>query len=270
MNWLVFGSDPDRPGAGVASVEQVRADTSGGKPPAKPIGRPRDCEVYETPSISNSLARSLGGDVDGDTSPNPVSAGSMEVGLEYYVGCTYTDDDSLAYLDSFVYEPSEPAAGPRADAIARQVYAEVPLVFPTPHMSPPVDATQLVGLPIWLWVDDTVWRNFDASASVAGVTVTVVAEPSHTTWDMGDGTILTCDGPGTPWASGKGKTDCSHTYQFVSDDQPDGRYPGAVTVTWSVSWSANTGESGALPTASRTTSFDLDVRQRQAVITYGQ
>lgn len=272
---IYHSDDPDRPGAGVMAMEEVRAGGEDGAPASAPIGRPRQCEVYETPSITDSIALSLGDDVEGDTSPRPLSEDDMEVGSEYHVGCRYTDDDSLAYLDDFVYDPAEPAGRPRVDAIARQVYAEVPLVFPTPHTSPPVDEVQLVGLPVWLWVEDDVWRTFDASASVAGVTVTVVAEPSTTVWDMGDGTQVTCSGPGTPWTPASGsqghpskQSDCSHTYQFVSDSEPGGRYSVSVTVTWTVSWRASTGEAGTLPAASRTTDFALDVRQRQAVITY--
>lgn len=278
MNWLVFGDDPDRPGAGVMAVEEVRSGGKDGAPASAPIGRPRKCEVYETRSVTDSIAGSLGGDIKGDTSPRPIPNKDMEVGTEYHMGCRYTDDDSLAYLDDFTYNPARPTGRPRVDALARQVYAEVPLVFPTPHTSPPIDEVQLVGLPVWLWLEDDVWRTFDASASVAGVTVTVVAEPSTAVWNMGDGATVRCNGPGTPWSpgsaggSGRGrrseKSDCSHTYQFVSDSQPGGRYQASVTVTWTVSWRASTGETGTLPAASRTTGFELDVRQRQAIISY--
>jgi hypothetical protein len=199
--------------------------------------------------------------------PTPGSA--MNVGQKYFLQCRYADSGSLAYLDSFVYQPG--VSGPRVDAIARQVYEEVPLVFPEPHTSPPTGAPQLVGFPIWLWVDDTVWRTFDASASVAGVTVTVVAQPREVRWDMGDGTRLTCS-QGTAWNPGgpAGQTtDCSHVYQFVSDHEPGGKYAATVTVVWTVTWSASTGESGTLPDATRSTSFELDVTERQAVIQYG-
>jgi hypothetical protein len=201
----------------------------------------------------------------------PVPSGSMTEGEQYFLQCRYADDDNLAYLDSFVYQPGVPDAGPRVDAIARQVYEEVPLAYPVPHTSPSPDMPQLVGFPVWLWVDDGVWRTFDASASVAGVSVSVVAQPREVRWDMGDGTTVTC-GQGSAWnpdGPADQNTDCDHVYQFVSDDEPNGRYAASVTVVWSVSWSASTGESGTLPDASRTTTFELDVTERQAVITYG-
>jgi hypothetical protein len=137
------------------------------------------------------------------------------------------------------------------------------LVVPDPHTAPPPDA-QLVGFPVWLWVDDTVWRDFQASASLAGITVTVVATPKTTRWVLGDGASLSC-GPGTPWSPGSGgHSDCEHVYQYASD-----HYAARVTVVWSVSWSASTGQSGTLPDASRSTGFAMEVGERQAVISYG-
>jgi hypothetical protein len=198
-------------------------------------------------------------------------ASQLVPGQRYNLQCDFVDDGNLAYLERFTYQPGQPGGAPSVDAIARQVYHSLPLAFPEPHTAPPVDGAQFVGLPIWLWVDDAVWRDFQASASLAGVTVTVVARPRHVLWDMGDGHSVTCD-QGTPWdPSGPDdqRTDCSHYYQFVSDDEPGGRYAASVTVVWSVGWSASTGESGTLPDASRSTSFDLDVGERQAVVEYG-
>jgi hypothetical protein len=178
-------------------------------------------------------------------------------------------------LERFTYRPGSPtgppAPGPSIEVIARQVYDTLPLPIPQPHTSPAVDARQLVGLPIWLWVDGVVWRNFETSASLGGVTVTVTARPRHVRWDMGDGHSLTCD-RGTPWdpaGPSDQRTGCSHLYQFVSDDEPGGRYAASVAVVWSVSWTASTGEGGSLPDASRSAGFSLDVGERQAVIDYG-
>jgi hypothetical protein len=194
----------------------------------------------------------------------PVGSEGMTAGGQYVVECRYSDDGSLAYTAEFAYNPGVPGApGLDVAAIARQVYEQVPLVVPDPHTAPPPDA-QLVGFPVWLWVDDTVWRDFQASASLAGITVTVVASPKTTRWVLGDGTSLSC-GAGTPWSPGSnGRSDCEHVYQYASS-----HYAARVTVVWSVSWSASTGQSGTLPDASRSTGFTMDVGERQAVISYG-
>jgi hypothetical protein len=264
---ILLGTDSQRPGAGVVSVEQV--ERGGGATPAGPVGRQRRCAVYSADRPVE--VERAGGDRVSVLGPEaPVAADAMVPGTQYYLECRYVDDGSRAYLGAFDYQPG--VSGPSAEAIARQVYDEVPLVVPQPHTSPPADAQQLVGFPVWLWVDGTVWRSFEAHASIAGVSVSVVAQPKTLTWDMGDGTSLSCAGPGIAWtdATPDGQqSECSHVYQFVSDRQPSGRYPARVTVAWTVTWSASTGESGTLPEASRSTTFSLDVGERQAVITYG-
>lgn len=273
-NSLVFGTDADRPGAGVVSVEQV--SVGGSVAAATTVGRPRRCAVY--PTAVQPAARAGGGAggsgaAAGSPSPGapaPVPAEAMVTGQQYLLECRYVDDGSRSYLAPFTHQPG--VSGPSAAAIARQVYHEVPLVFPQPHTSPSLDAEQLVGFPIWLWVDSAVWRSFEAHASIAGVSVSVVAQPETVRWTMGDGTTLNCSDGGTAWTADlpdNQQSDCSHVYQFVSDHQPDGRYHASVAVVWSVSWSASTGESGTLPDASRTTTFSLDVTERQAVVTYG-
>jgi hypothetical protein len=296
---LVHSSDPDRPGAGVTATEQVvvpggetgssssgsggsSGGGSAGAAPSAPVGRAQQCNSYDSEPRFNSILRSLAPLVDDPAEePTPVGAGDLTVGRTYGRECRYADDGSLASIDTFMHtaappDAAEPAGAPApvalppsVEVIAREVYAEVPLASPEPHTSPPAGSPQLVGLPTWLWLDGSSWATFDASASVAGVTVTVVATPVSARWDMGDGTTVTCTGPGTAWTGDtSARTDCSHTYRYVSDDQPGGRYQASVTLTWSVTWSASTGESGTLPAASRTSGFDLDVRQRQAVITH--
>jgi hypothetical protein len=292
-NSILLSGDADHPGAGVQSVERVevvRPGSSGGSSSgggSAPRGRPaaparaRTCSTSDAPWplqwAMDGLARRAG---KPGAYHRPTT--TMIPGDSYYRECRYHDDGSLE-RDAFRYWPptaarpaaAAPVAAPQIDVmtIVRQVYAEVPLALPVPHTSPPVDADQLVGFPVWMWVDDTVWRSFDAHASVAGITVTVVAQPKSLRWNMGDGTVISCAGPGTAWVEGSDgdqRSDCSHIYQYVSAHEPDGRYHASVTVSWSVAWSASTGEGGALPDASRSASFDLNVVERQAVITYGR
>lgn len=259
-------------------------ETPGGSPPAgdtaaAPVGRPQGCTTTISQPRINSVLRSTSRILGVDPPPtSSVPSQELVTGRTYGRECHFTDDGSLAFVDDFVPGPAGPGApagepvalAPSVEVLAQQAYAEVPLALPVPHTSPPADVPQLVGLPVWLWLDDASWSTFDASASVAGVTVTVVATPQSASWDMGDGATVTCSGPGTPWTGDtSARTSCSHTYQHVSDRQPGGRYQASVTLTWSVSWSATTGETGTLPDASRRTSFELDVRQRQGVITHG-
>ncbi|MEU9313777.1 hypothetical protein [Streptomyces sp. NPDC048256] len=66
-------------------------------------------------------------------------------------------------------------------------------------------------------------------------------------WTMGDGAVVTCAGPGTPYTAAAGKSDsptCGHTYSRTSAHQPEGRYPVTATSTWTIDRQATTGGGG--------------------------
>ncbi|HEX8803658.1 MAG TPA: hypothetical protein VF743_05680 [Acidimicrobiales bacterium] len=227
--------------------------------------REKECVVYHLPPGPLSPERDLRDVLD-------AASGELVAGEWYYLECRWVDDDDVTFAHRWQYQPGQPEAGPSAEALARQAYDQVPLVVPQPRTSPPADMPQLVGFPTWLWIDAGAWQTFTAEAAIPGLSVTVTATPQRVDWDLGDGTRLVCHGPGTPLVggtSGAGDTDCAHTYQFVSAHQPGGRYHLTATVTWAVSWQASTGESGTLADATRAAALDLDVTERQAVITYG-
>ena len=228
--------------------------------------REKICRTYHLPNGTPlSAERAVRDQLDS-------ASGELVAGQWYYLECRWVDNDEVDFADRWLYDPADPESGPSPEVLARQAYDQVPLVIPEPRTAPPANAEQLVGFPTWLWVEPAVWQTFTASAAIPGLSVTVTATPRHIAWDMGDGTQLTCNGPGTAWnpAGGDGQTtDCEHAYQFVSAEEPDGRYRVSVTVTWSVAWQASTGETGVLPDASRTASFGLAVGERQAIVRYG-
>ena len=90
--------------------------------------------------------------------------------------------------------------------------------------------------------------------SAAGATEdAATAQLSRVTWDFGDGAVVTCAGPGTPYdssyeADGQARRspDCGHTYQRSSARQPGEAYPVSVSAQWAVSW-AGGGQTGAAP-----------------------
>jgi hypothetical protein len=238
------------------------ADGGGG--PVAPV-RPRTCEVHAAP-----------GGPDGGGSENdalsPVS-GDLVEGDWYYQSCRYDDSGGLAYSGYWQYTPADPVnPGPDLAALARQAYDQVPFGFPVPVTSPGIDMDQITGFPTWLWIDPAAWRPLSARAEVAGFWVEVTAQPRRVSWDMGDGTVVACDGPGTPYDFGvpddAQSTECQHVYQVVSADEPGGQYTASATVVWSVTWEASTGATDVLADASRTTTFGMTVTERQAVVTY--
>jgi hypothetical protein len=157
--------------------------------------------------------------------------------------------------------------------LAYEASRELPLPNPRPAMSPAIGADQLVGLSTWLWLEPGSWATLDATASVPGLSATATATPTRVRWDMGDGTVVACDGPGVAYDPTRDdeaqSTDCKHTYQHVSAGEPSGAYAATVAVDWAITWSATNGQGGTLPGTSRGTSFPVPVAERQAVVCYG-
>ena len=231
---------------------------------ASPV-RARVCDTHAVPGGPDGWGSEHGPMADAE---------AMTEGAWYYTTCRYADTGALTYAGYWQYEPGDPAdPGPDLAALARQAYDQVPLTFPAPATSPAIDVDQITGLPTWLWIDPAGWRELTARAEIPGFWVEVTATPQRLVWEMGDGTRITCDGPGTAYdpalPANAQNTDCSHVYRYVSTDQPGGRYAASVTTEWTVRWQASTGATGELADASRTTTFDLAVGERQAVITYG-
>lgn len=109
---------------------------------------------------------------------------------------------------------------------------------------PGPDSIGLIGLPTWLWVADPApetWGPQTRSLSSGGVSVTLTAQVTSIRWELGDGAVVRCSTPGTPYEDRFGATPsptCGHTYT------KQGVYAVEATTFWTATWSSNTGESG--------------------------
>jgi hypothetical protein len=151
--------------------------------------------------------------------------------------------------------------------VAEEAAKHLGIASPVIEMAPPDGAPQLVGVATWLWVNPAAWHPVSASASAGAVTTTATATPTKAVWDMGDGSTLTCGGPGTPYnpSTPNAKTSCSYRWATA------GTYTVTATVYWSVTWTAagaagggNLGVQGG-PAAAVT----VHVVQSQAINTRG-
>ncbi|WP_109472406.1 hypothetical protein [Ornithinimicrobium cavernae] len=103
----------------------------------------------------------------------------------------------------------------------------------------------LLGLPTWMWADGPIEENMGPitrSASAGGYTVTATAVVDKVVWDMGDGTEVTCEGPGTVYMDVYQDSDsptCGHRYQET------GTYDVTATSHWVINW-AGMGQSGTI------------------------
>lgn len=149
--------------------------------------------------------------------------------------------------------------------LAQMARRQLRLPAPTIAASPVGD--QLVNLPTWLWVSNG-WGAMSATASVPGVSVTAVARPMSVAWSMGDGSTVTCAGPGTPFRTGSdprsGSPDCGHIYRSSSARQPGLAFPVSATVHWTVTWSG-AGQGGTFPDMTTTGSAAFRVAESQAL-----
>jgi hypothetical protein len=165
-------------------------------------------------------------------------------------------------------------AAPPAPGVLGQI-ARRYLVLPSPviRSSPAPGDLQLVHLPVWLWVSWAVWAPQSKTATVPGERVTATATPVSVTWRMGDGSTVTCHGPGIPYTSrynpGAASPDCGHTYSRSSAGQSGGVYHVTATITWDITWRATGGVGGTLPPLFFTAAVAFRVAESQAVNTAG-
>ena len=193
-----------------------------------------------------------------------VGVGAEATGLEEGIGYWLLCDDAAGnrvVSRLFTYEPGVGVISP--EELAARARNQLPLRYPEPRTSPAIARDQLVGIDTWLWVDAASWEPISATASIPGLSITATATPERMTWDMGDGTVVTCDGPGTPYDDEQPEaaqsTDCSHVYQSR------GAYTATATITWSIAWESSDGDGGQLADADRTTQFSMTAAERQAV-----
>ena len=161
--------------------------------------------------------------------------------------------------------PKAPAA---PVVIAWRAVSRLKLPSPVIRVNP--TGQQLVHLPTWLWLGTNSWQARSASAQVPGVAVTATASPQQVVWSMGDGTTVTCAGPGTAWHRAtnpaRASPTCGHTYQKPSAGQPDKAFRVTATVTWNIAWNGG-GQGGALPALQTTATLPVQVAESQAVVT---
>lgn len=162
--------------------------------------------------------------------------------------------------------PGQAAALPSAAELARAAYEQLRLPSPAVESNPAGE--QLVGLPTWLWLDRADWQPVSATASVPGVSVTAVARPVSVVWTLGDGSTVTCSGPGTPYGQGaepkSGSPDCGHTYRTSSAGRPDGQFAASARVHWQVTWSG-AGQNGVFPDLTTVTDAAFRVAESQGL-----
>ncbi|MFF0338068.1 ATP/GTP-binding protein [Streptomyces fimicarius] len=171
-----------------------------------------------------------------------------------------------------MFSAAAPASAPTIDpeVVARQAVESMRLTGPV-VANPRAEGRYVVGMPFWMWATPSpqTYGPVTASATAGGVTVSATAKVTRAVWDMGDGESVTCSGPGTKYTADRGKTmspDCGHRYLRSSAGEPDERYAGSTTTTWTVDWTVTTGgaQTGSF-TTTRTTDWTARVGEVQVL-----
>jgi hypothetical protein len=155
----------------------------------------------------------------------------------------------------------------------RQLPTPVPRIAPS-DLAP--DGFAFVQARTFFWVDQAAgqWENVSATASLAGLSLTVTVAPELLVVTTGDGTTLQCPGAPPPFPPA-GDPDtfvgCGHVYEHSSAMAPNGRtFPVTVAIVWHATWQASNGESGDLGSLTTTSAVrELPVAEIQAVVVDG-
>jgi len=219
-----------------------------------------------------------GGDPGGDAGGGGGSVAECEVGPSWWPAQAVQEGRAGTWV--WVYCPGGDtrfpilvpdaeagAAAPVLSAVEVARVARARLLLPVPLIAANPAGEQLVNLATWLWLSSG-WAPMSATVSVPGVSVTATARPRLVVWSMGDGAVVTCIGPGTPFNTGRdpaaASPDCGHTYRRSSAGQVGQAFSVSATVHWTVTWSG-AGQSGTFPDLTTTAITALRVAESQAL-----
>ena len=154
--------------------------------------------------------------------------------------CHYINMDGLGLgASSFlVWKADDPSAAD-PETIAQEIVtsmdlAALPLSM-VPKEGPGVYG--LVGLPVWFWTPANQWKEKTKSKSSGGLNVSVTAKVDRVVIRPGDGSTVTCMGPGTKYRESFGikrSPDCGHVYEEKSG--AGRKYSITATTYWKARW----------------------------------
>lgn len=169
----------------------------------------------------------------------------------------------------------EPTPGDAAIEIRARIDGQLPT--PVVVASPPVGTPAIIEVPSFAAVSN--WSGTVTDSGCAGaicVTVSAVPRLRFSSGEPGSG-VVECAGSGTtfnrlrPLAEQR-DTQGACTLTYKKRTGVGGRpaaWLGFVSVVWSVSWQSNNGQSGVLPSITRSTAVPRAVQEVQTVVVGG-
>lgn len=216
--------------------------------------------------------------IDEDLSEDPTIW--VDFGLEYPpegVEIVWQSWECSDGSTTFDFRWTIPATPANLATLARgRIVGQLPQ--PTVESSPPVGTASIIGVPVFVAVAN--WTDVVTESECAGglcVTVTATPQLRFEPGESGSGSVA-CSGSGSRYTAGGGSLEaqasapgaCAYAYRLRTgaNDRP-GAWPGQVSVTWTLTWSATSGASGSLPSVTRSTAVPRAVSEVQTVVVGG-
>lgn len=159
--------------------------------------------------------------------------------------------------------------------LAERAMDQMVLATPEVRTAPGPPDMSYVGLETWLWMPDSQWRPLSLTVTAGSTSVTATARPVTAVWDLTAG-ATTCASAGRAWVVGMSDaeaTDCSFTFDRVSDGQPADAFPVTAVLTYEVDWTCSgacTSAAGSLgEVTGQPGAGTLRVGERQSVVVGG-
>lgn len=224
-------------------------------------------------TISCTYRRSVSNTTHGQAGDDVANPHALEPGIILWRTCVNVATG--ASLGTNIYTTTAPTPGaPAAIDVTGQLIdaamANIDIDLPEPHFSPP--GTTLPNIDTWLWINDQAQQT--ASASAAGVTITVTAKVVNTTHEVmpspnagitsrDDHHRIVCTSVGVAYSPERDESTNGCRYRFSA---PTRDLTVETTATWHASWAATNGTSGDLGTIERTTTTPYRVQEKHTVI----
>jgi len=265
------------PGKAVIGASITVSDRRPGRRGAPPTSAERDSDRGEEQAFAWPVL----------SSDSPLLRDTTPLGPDsfWYVDgsgntCLYLPNSALPCYR--VVSPQSGAPGLSPAAIAASVADRLELAPGQIVTSPPREAAGLTGADSWFWLEPTPGRE-DLSVELAGVRVTVVADPARVEWRFGDAASVRA-GPGVPYRAGPPpEGSVRHRYETRCLPGDRGQNPHVLAscratgyrveaeVLWQISFQA-TGRvtaSGNLPARTTETAIDYPVSEARAFLIGG-
>lgn len=150
------------------------------------------------------------------------------------------------------------------EEMSSQIRLTKPKIGASPCTTETGACEAIVGVPVWLWVDegDGQLPSDSATASAGPFTISAKAEVVQVKWSLGDGQSTVCSGTGKAFepSDGWSTPDCG----FAKGWTKPGTYTLTATYVWRVTW---TGDETGTTTQAMSSTRDVTVGELQSVVT---